>query len=105
MDLRTLENVYPLTRRQEAFLLDGGYAPDAKELSERWGCVLRGPLSDATFVAAWEKVCERVERPLQVVQRQVRLPLKQYDWHGMTAARQFAEFATLLRKEDEQGFN
>ena len=88
MDQIILENVYPLNRRQEALLMEAGYAPDAKELTEVWNFVLRGELSEAVFAAAWEKVCERhpslsttlvwkrVEKPLQVVQGKTRLPLK-----------------------------
>jgi hypothetical protein len=116
MDQITLENVYPLTRRQEA-LLEQGYAPDASELTETWDFVLRGQLAQETFTAAWERVCERhralctalvwkrVERPLQVVQRKARLPLKYYDWRELTPAQQFAEFVKLIRNEHEQGFN
>ncbi|HEX6718884.1 MAG TPA: amino acid adenylation domain-containing protein [Pyrinomonadaceae bacterium] len=117
MDQITVENVYPLNHRQETLLLEAGYAPDAKELTETWNFVLRGELSEAMFGAAWEKVCERhvalrtmlvwkrVETPLQVVQRKTRLPLKYYDWRELTPAQQFAEFVTLVRKESEQGFN
>src|SRR5829696_1606565 len=117
MDQITVENVYPLNRRQEALLLEAGYAPDAKELTEIWNFVLRCELSEAMFAAAWEKVCERhpilcttlvwkrVEKPLQVVQRKTRLPLKHYDWRELIPAQQFAEFVTLIRKENEQCFN
>ena len=117
MDQIILENVYPLNRRQEALLLEAGYAPDAKELTEIWNFVLRGKLSKATFAAAWEKTCERhpslcmtlvwkrVEKPLQVMQRNTRLHLKHYDWRELTPAQQFAEFTTLIRKENERGFN
>ena len=117
MDQITVENVYPLSRRQEALLLEAGYAPDAKELTEIWNFVLRGELSEEMFAAAWKKVCERhpslsttlvwkrVEKPLQVVQRKTQLPLKHYDWRELTPAQQFAEFVTLIGKENEQGFN
>jgi amino acid adenylation domain-containing protein len=117
MDQITVENVYPLNPRQETLLRETGYAPDAKELTETWNFVLRGELSEVMFAAAWEKVClrhpalcttvvwKRVEKPLQVVQRQARLPLKYYDWRELTPARQFAEFVKLIRNEQEQGFN
>src|SRR5215213_3513926 len=112
MDQITLENIYPLNHRQEA-LLDAGYAPDAKELTETWNFVLHGQLSEATFAAAWEKICERhpalrttlvwkrVERALQVVQREARLSLKHYDWRELTPAQQRAEFVKLIQKEEE----
>ena len=42
MDQIILENVYPLNRRQEALLMEAGYAPDAKELTEVCNFVLLG---------------------------------------------------------------
>ena len=50
MDQITLENVYPLNPRQEALLLEAGYAPDAKELTEIWNFVLRGGDLGLSFV-------------------------------------------------------
>src|ERR1043165_2873844 len=117
VDQITLENVYPLNQRQRVLLLDAGYAPDARELTETWSFVLRGELSQARFAAAWEEICKRhlalcttlvwkrVERPLQIVQRQARMPLRYFDWRELKPAQQFAEFVKLVREEEEQGFN
>ena len=116
MDQITVENVYPLNQRQKV-LLDAGYAPDARELTGTWNFVLRGELSEAGFAAAWEEVCrrhrelcttlvwKRVETPLQIVQRQARVPLHYYDWRELGPDAQFAEFVKLIRSEEEQGFN
>src|SRR3569832_1415797 len=59
MDQITLANVYPLTQRQKVLLLEAGYVPGARELTERWNSVLRGLLSETMFAAAWENVCAR----------------------------------------------
>jgi hypothetical protein len=116
VDQITVENVYPLNQRQKV-LLDAGNAPDARELTGTWNFVLRGELSEAGFAAAWEEVCrrhrelcttlvwKRVETPLQIVQRQARVPLHYYDWRELAPEAQFAEFVKLIRSEDEQGFN
>jgi hypothetical protein len=117
LDQITVENISPLDQRQKVLLLDAGYAPDAQELTETWNFVLRGELSEAKFAAAWEEVCKRhrvlcttliwkrVERPLQIAQRQARLPLNYYDWRVLAPAAQVAEFVKLIRQEEEQGFN
>ena len=117
LDQITVENIYPLNQRQKALLVDAGYAPDARELTETWNFVWRGLLAEEAFAAAWEEVCKqhpvlcttlvwkRVERPLQIVQRQARMALNHYDWREFTPVEQFAEFVKLVHSEEEQGFN
>ncbi|HEY3580382.1 MAG TPA: amino acid adenylation domain-containing protein, partial [Pyrinomonadaceae bacterium] len=116
LDQITVENVSPLNQRQKVLLADAGMTPDARELTETWSFVLRGRV-DEEFVAAWEEVCKRramlrtslvwkrVEKPLQIEQRQARIAVNHFDWRELTAVEQFAEFGKLVRSEEEQGFN
>src|SRR5690242_21144098 len=95
-------------------LVDAGFAPDARALTETWSFVLRGHVAEASFAAAWEEVCKRhavlcttlvwkrVAQPLQIVQRQARMAVNHYDWRELTPVAQFVEFGKLVRSEEEQ---
>jgi hypothetical protein len=116
MDTRNVEDIYPLSARQEHFFPPGDAAPDARE-----SCGLhvarREDLDHETFALAWRKVFERhpvlrtrfvwkrVEKPLQVVHREVKLPVEEYDWRGHSADEQAGHWQALLENERARNFN
>src|SRR6185503_19155655 len=69
------------------------------------------------FAQAWQQLIDRhsilrsafvwknVEKPLQVVGRQVGLPLEQQDWRGLAASAQEERFAAYLEADRTTGFN
>ena len=74
-------------------------------------------LDTAVFAQVWQQLIDRhsilrsafvwknVEKPLQVVGRQVGLPLEQQDWRGLSASVQEERFAAYLKADRKAGFN
>ena len=79
-------------------------------------CRLRN-LDVSVFAQVWQQLIDRhsilrsafvwknVEKPLQVVGRQVGLALEQQDWRGLSASEQAARFAAHLETDRKTGFN
>ena len=112
-----VEAVYPLSPLQEGLLFHHLAGGREGEYCEQLSCTLAGPLDHAAFAAAWRRVQERhaalrtaflwdgLERPLQVVQRDVPLPLEEADWLAVPAASQPGRQAELLLAERRRGFD
>jgi amino acid adenylation domain-containing protein/non-ribosomal peptide synthase protein (TIGR01720 family) len=72
---------------------------DVPALQEAWHQVLdRHPALRTSF--HWEGLA----KPVQVVQRQVPLPLEVYDWRGVPPAEQEANLQTWLLQDRSRGF-
>ena len=113
---RQVEDIYPLSPLQQGLLFHSLYAPDstAYVISVEWR--LRGELDEAALERAWGQVLQRhalfrtafvgqeLERPLQVVHRNVQLPLQRYDWRGLSAQEQEERLRRLRQADREQGF-
>ncbi len=102
---------------QHGMLFHCLYAPKSEVYFEQFTCTLRGGLDVESFGRAWQKVVdrhpvlrtsfvwERREKPLQVVQRRVRLPLAQHDWRGLETAQQQGRLEELIQADRAQGFD
>ena len=74
-------------------------------------------LDVSVFAQVWQQLIDRhsilrsafvsknVEKPLQVIGRQVGLPLEQQDWRGLSASAQEERFAAYLEADRKTGFN
>src|SRR2546430_16303581 len=97
MSLNNIEDAYPLSPTQQGMLFHSLYAPQSGVYLTQMRCMLHADLHVVAFQRAWQKVVDRhpilrsafiwqnVAQPLQVVGRQVRLPLEQHDWRGLSA--------------------
>src|SRR5437868_3167992 len=95
MKSKNLEDVYPLSPMQEGMLFHTLYEPESNMYSVQLSCRL-GNLNAEAFERAWQRVVDRhailrtafiwkgVEKPLQVVGRQVSLPVEREDWRGLS---------------------
>ena len=116
MKNKNIEDAYPLTHLQEGLLFHSLYAPedgvyvtqvtftmdnvDVPRLSQAWHQVVaRHPILRTAFV--WKSV----KQPLQVVGRQVNLPIVQEDWRSVASSEQDARFQAFLAEDRAQGFN
>ncbi len=91
---RSIEDIYPLAPLQEGMLFQGLLDPESGFFLEQLTCTLAGPLDAAAFRRAWQRTVERhaalrtafawerLERPLQVVRRDVELPWSSEDLRG-----------------------
>ena len=93
-----LEAIYPLSPMQEGMLFHSLYAPQLEVYFEQFAYTLHGNLDVPAFKAAWQRVVaqhpvlrtlfmwENLERPLQVVLKQVDLSWSEHDWRGFPAS-------------------
>ncbi|MFO1417387.1 MAG: condensation domain-containing protein [Methylotetracoccus sp.] len=111
-----IEDVYPLTPLQEGLLFHSVYEPDSGVYVEQLGCTLEGALDVEGFVGAWREVVGRhpvlrsgflwqgLERPLQVVHREVAVPVLIEDWRGFGEAERAARWAAYRERDWRRGF-
>ncbi|HEU4834421.1 MAG TPA: amino acid adenylation domain-containing protein [Pyrinomonadaceae bacterium] len=115
--MKNVEDIYPLTPMQQGLLFYHLYAPHSGLYIEHLNATLSGNLDLAAFEQAWLKLIERhavlrtaflwegLDEPLQVVRRNVSLPLVQHDWSGVSADAQRQQLAELLQADRSRGFN
>jgi hypothetical protein len=111
-----IEDAYPLTPAQEGMLYHALEAPDEGAYVQQLTFLIRGELRVDDLAAAWRHVVGRHAalrtafpaldsgEALQVVYRQVDVPLREKDWRGVETAEQRARTEELLASEREQGF-
>ncbi len=116
MSLKNVEDLYPLSPMQQGMLFHSLYAPESGVYFEQMSCILRGDLDVSAFEQAWQRMMERhlvlrtafvgegLKEPIQVVHRQVKLPLEQQDWQGLSSAEQSARLEAFLQAERCRGF-
>ncbi|MEU9853530.1 amino acid adenylation domain-containing protein [Streptomyces sp. NPDC047974] len=106
-DGRTVEDVYPLTPMQSGLLFHSLDAHEEDIYLTHVSLVLDGVADPALLAEAWQRVVDRTPvlrtaiadaeggRPLQVVHRNVRVPVVVEDWSELTETQQL-ERARLL---------
>lgn len=111
MTNRDIEDIYPLSPMQQGMLFHSIYSPDSPVYLERLSCVLLGTLDTEAFKRSWYEVVHRhsilrtsfmwedLDEPLQIVHRQVELPIDLLDWSGQTAEAQKQALAEYLDKD------
>ncbi|MEU9703753.1 amino acid adenylation domain-containing protein [Streptomyces sp. NPDC047981] len=99
-DGRTVEDVYPLTPMQSGLLFHSLDAHEDDIYLTHLGLVLDGVTDTALLAEAWQRVVDRTPvlrtaivdadggRPLQVVHRDVRLPVVVEDWSALSEPEQ-----------------
>jgi amino acid adenylation domain-containing protein/non-ribosomal peptide synthase protein (TIGR01720 family) len=114
---RSIKDVYPLAPMQAGMLFHTLLAPDSGEYVEQLTCTLRGDLDLPAFERAWQQVVDRHDslrahiywerrgRPLQIVRRQVPVPMTVLDWTDVESAKQDARLERLLQEDRARGFN
>ncbi|MGK7872113.1 MAG: alpha/beta family hydrolase [Xenococcaceae cyanobacterium] len=117
MNRKNIEAIYPLVPMQQALLLHS-----LKQEKSRLGflhvrCTLHGNLNIAMFKRSWERVVSRhttlrksvhwedLDKPLQVVYRQVSLPWEYQDWQTAALTEQQARLTAFLRADRSRGFD
>lgn len=116
MNTANIENIYELSPVQQGLLFHSLYEADGAyfvQLSYSFD----GLLDIVAFTQAWQRILERhaplrtsfywegIDKPLQVVNKQVDLPLKQLDWREIAPEEQQTKFQAFLLSDRQQGFN
>jgi non-ribosomal peptide synthase protein (TIGR01720 family) len=114
-DGRAVADVYPLTPMQAGMLFHTLADPTAPTYLEQLTYVLDGLAEPDLLATAWQVVAEhvevlrgrvvweQVERPLMVIERSVRLPVRWLDWRQLPAAEQRAALAEHLAQARRHG--
>ncbi|OUL22222.1 non-ribosomal peptide synthetase [Nostoc sp. RF31YmG] len=116
MKVENIEDIYKLSPTQQGLLFHTLYAPDSGIYCDRYRITFKGNLNISAFEQAWQQVAKRhsvlrtsffweeVEEPMQVVYRQVTLPLEQYDWRGINSAEQEQKLEAFLTADRSRGY-
>jgi surfactin family lipopeptide synthetase C len=112
-----IEDLYELSPMQQGMLFHHLYAPASAGYFEQLLCILSGKLQVSAFVQAWEDVVarhpvlrssfhwEEIDKPLQMVSKQVDLPWVELDWRNFTPEEQQQQLADLLIEDRQTGFD
>ncbi|MDF5733398.1 MAG: condensation domain-containing protein, partial [Rhizonema sp. PD38] len=116
MKKNNIEDIYQLSPMQQGMLFHTLYAPDSGIYCQQFSCSFTGVLDVEAFGAAWQHVVqrhvvlrtafiwERSDKPLQVVYRQVKVPLEIHSWLGVSPEQQQQQLATFFEKDQHLGF-
>jgi amino acid adenylation domain-containing protein len=117
MSKRNIESIYPLTPMQQGMLFHSLYAPESGVYVEQLRCRVGGDIDVPAFQRAWQFASERhpvlrtafvwkkSEQMLQVVHRQVTIPVEWLDWRDLAADAQQARFEELVAADRRRGFD
>ncbi|AUT02778.1 non-ribosomal peptide synthetase [Nostoc sp. CENA543] len=114
--MQNIEDLYELSPMQQGMLFHTLYAPESEVYFEQLVCILSGELNFPAFQTAWEQVVarhsvlrssfywEEIEKPLQVVSKQVDLPWERLDWRNFAPDEQQQQLEEWLKSDRQKGF-
>ncbi|MEJ1929594.1 amino acid adenylation domain-containing protein, partial [Nostoc sp. NIES-2111] len=117
MKVENIADIYELSPMQQGILFHILYAPDSELYFVHLSCTLQDDLNVIAFEQAWQRVVERhtilrtsfhwqaLEKPLQIVNRQVHVPIEKLDWRGISPALQKQQLEAFLSADRQQGFD
>ncbi|MBF2003026.1 MAG: non-ribosomal peptide synthase, partial [Synechococcales cyanobacterium M58_A2018_015] len=116
INAKAIVDIYPLSPLQQGMLFHSLLAPASGAYIVQVCFTLQGCLNQVAFAQAWQQalqrhpvlrtalVWEKLDQPLQVVGRQVTLPIEELDWQSVPVDVQQSRLATLLQGQRRQGF-
>jgi hypothetical protein len=117
MKTENIQDIYELTPLQKGILFHSLYAPEFGLYFIQIRYSLCGELNISAFEGAWQQIIQRhtalrtsfywkdIDNPLQVVHRQVKVPLKQYDWRKIEPVEQQRQLKNFVLRDRKQGFD
>jgi hypothetical protein len=117
MKLENVEDIYELTPLQKGILFHSLYAPEFGLYLIQITYSMWGQLDRVAFERAWQQIIERhpalrtgffwedIDKPLQIVYKQVKTPLKYYDWRDLEPREQKKRLNSFLLSDRKQGFD
>ena len=114
--MKNIEDLYELSPMQQGMLFHTLYSPESEVYFEQLVCTLAGKLNISLFQQAWQKIVARhsvlrssfywseIEKPLQMVSKQVELPWVIYDWQDKDKEQQKKELEQFLKSDRALGF-
>ncbi len=117
MKTENIEDIYELSPIQKGILFQSLYEPELGVYFFQVSIALRGQINIVAFEQAWQRIVaehtalrtgfywEDIDKPLQVVYRQVKVPFEQHDWREIDPAEQDRRFKSFLESDRKQGFD
>ena len=120
MSRNNLEDIYPLAPLQQGILYQSLVASEASEPGAYFvqaGWTLRGDVDTRALVRAFQEVTDRhgalrtafvwekLEQPMQVVWKRVKVPVTEVDLRGLAPAEQAARIAAFAEEDRRRGFD
>jgi hypothetical protein len=117
MNTENIEDIYELSPVQQGILFHSLYAPELGLYFIHVCLTVRSHLNLIAFDRAWQQVAarhtilrtsfywEEVDKPLQVVHRQVKIPIEQHDWRGVDPVEQDKRLQSFLKSDRASGFD
>ncbi len=117
MNQKNIEDIYPLSPMQQGMLFHSLLAPESGAYIVQSCYEIQGSLNRTAFEQAWQEVInrhsilrtafvwEKLEKPLQVVGREVKAVTVYQDWQHLTPEQQQTQLNFLLKNQRKQGFN
>ena len=117
MKLENIEDIYELSPLQQGLLFQALYGLDREAYVIQLSFAMRGDFNADAFKRAWHHLLglhtalrtsfywEEVDKPLQVVNRQVDLPVTELDWRHIPPARQDELLSDYAAEDRQRGFD
>lgn len=117
MKTENIEDIYELSPTQQGMFFHSLLLDRPELYFEQFCCSLGGELNIWSFQQAWQRVTERhsvlrtsfhleeLDKPLQLVHRQVELPWEVQDWREFPPVEQQERLVAFLQAEQERGFD
>jgi myxalamid-type nonribosomal peptide synthetase MxaA len=115
--MRNIEAFYPLSPLQQGILFETLFARDSEAYFEQLSCTIRSDLNVQAFGKAWQQVVDRhsslrsaffweeLKEPVQVVSKQITLPLEEHDWRELRPQEQQRRLKQYLQADRQRGFD
>src|ERR1700754_1316963 len=115
MKQHKVEDIYELSPLQQGMLFHCLYSPESAFYFEQVSMRLQGAIDVSTFKRAWNDVVARnavlrtsfhwdgLEKPLQVVHREVELLVDFFDWGKLSKATRTLQLDDYLKQDRERG--
>jgi amino acid adenylation domain-containing protein len=112
-----LEDLYELSPMQQGMLFHTLYSPKLGVYFEQSIFTIEGDFDRSAFQRAWQQVVTRhpilrtgfmwdgLEKPLQIVYRNVNVEIDEHDWRGFDVERQQDTLENFIRDDQVRGFD
>ena len=117
MKTENIQDIYELSPIQQGILFHCIYAPESGFYFVQKIFSLCGNLNFVAFNRAWQQVVarhtslrtgfywEEINKPLQVVYEQVKVPIERQDWRGLDLDEQQQRLESFLQSDRAKGFD
>ncbi|AFY58521.1 amino acid adenylation enzyme/thioester reductase family protein [Rivularia sp. PCC 7116] len=116
MQTNNIEDIYELSPIQQGLLFHILYNAESGVYCQQMSISIQGNLNFGAFEQAWQQILarhsilrtafywEELEKPLQVVSKNVKLPLEKLDWRNTSQTLQKQQLKAFARTDRQRGF-